>query len=109
MISPFKNTKNKHDAGRGEDCMKKFFQYLKKHPRRLTNLKKKKMKLLTNEQKNSHEKAEICYNCVEMCEDRYANNKIYCKVRYYCNYTGEYRDAVHSICNLNIVHLKKLL
>ena len=58
--------------------MKKFFQYLKKHPRRLTNLKKKKMKLLTNEQKNSHEKAEICYNCVEMCEDRYANNKIYC-------------------------------
>ena len=27
-------------------------------------------------------------------------NKIYCTVGDHCHYTGEYRDAVHSLCNL---------
>ena len=26
--------------------------------------------------------------------------KKYCKVREHCHYTGEYRGALHSICNL---------
>ena len=25
---------------------------------------------------------------------------MYCKVRDYCHYTGKYRGAAHSICNL---------
>ena len=27
-------------------------------------------------------------------------NKKYCKVRNHCHYTGEYRGAAHSICNI---------
>ena len=34
--------------------------------------------------------------------------KIYRKVRDHCHYTGEYRDATHSICNLKYSVLKKI-
>ena len=35
-------------------------------------------------------------------------DKKYCKVRDYCHYTGEYRDAAHSICNLKYSVPKKI-
>ena len=28
------------------------------------------------------------------------DDKRYHKIRYYCHYTGKYRGAAHSICNL---------
>ena len=36
-------------------------------------------------------------------------DKKYCKVRYHCHYTGEYRDATHSIRNLKYCVPKKVL
>ena len=36
------------------------------------------------------------------------NHKKYHKVRDQCYYTGEYRSAVHSICNLKYSVLKKI-
>ena len=35
-------------------------------------------------------------------------DKKYCKVRDYCHYSGEYRDATHSICNLKYRVSKKI-
>ena len=35
-------------------------------------------------------------------------DKKYRKVRYHCHYTGGYRDATHSICNLNYSVPKKI-
>ena len=35
-------------------------------------------------------------------------DKKYCKVRNHCYYTGEYRGAAHSICNLKIIVPKEI-
>ena len=49
-ISSFRSNKNEHDVYRGKDCMKKFSEFLREHPMKIINFKKKKMKLLTKEQ-----------------------------------------------------------
>ena len=36
----------------------------------------------------------------EKIENKYVKDKKYHKLRDHCHYTGEYRGAVHSICNL---------
>ena len=43
---------------------------------------------------------KLCYIYKERFENKYLNDKKYCKVRDHCHYAGEYRGAVHSICNL---------
>ena len=40
-------------------------------------------------------------------EDKYANNKKYCKVRDHCHYTGEQRGAEHSVCSLKYSSISK--
>ena len=62
-ISLFRSIENKHDVYRGKDCVKKFCEFLRKHAMKIINFKKKKMKLLTKEQQESHENAKICYIC----------------------------------------------
>ena len=34
--------------------------------------------------------------------------KKFCKIRDHCHYTGEYREAVHSICNIEYGVPKKI-
>ena len=41
---------NNYDVYKGRDCMKKFCECLKKQARKIINFKKKKIKLLANEQ-----------------------------------------------------------
>ena len=62
------------------------------------NFKKKKMKLLTQEQQEPYENAKICDIFKEKFENKYVKDKKYCKVRDHCYYQGEYRDIAHSIC-----------
>ena len=99
-ISSFRIIEKKHDLYRGKYCMKKFCEFLREHAMKIINFKKKKLKLLTKEQKESYENAKICYICKEKFENRYLKDKKYRKVRDHCHYTGEYRGTVHSICNL---------
>ena len=67
------------------------------------------MKLLKNKQRKSYRNAKICYSCKEKFEDEYAKDKKYRKVRDHCHYTGQYRDAAHSICNLKYSLPKEFL
>ena len=41
------------------------------------------------------------YICKEKFENKYVKYKRYYKVRDHCRYTGQYRGAAKTICNLN--------
>ena len=89
---------------RGEDCMKMFCKDLKDQALKIIKYEKKEMIPLTDEEKETHENQKICYICEqEFCTDE--NNKkefkLKQKVRDHCHYTGKYRGAAHSSCNLN--------
>ena len=58
------------------------------------------MKLLTKEQEESYENGKISYICKEKHDNKYLKDKKYRKFRDHCCYTGGYRGASHSICNL---------
>ena len=90
--------------------MKKFCDSLRKHAIEIINFKKKKVILLTKEQQESYENVKVCYIYEEKLENKYVKNKKYRKVRSNCHYTGGYRGAAPSICNLkyrNMAYLKK--
>ena len=75
----------------------------------IINFKKKKMTLWTNEHQKSYENLRFLYVYKEQFEDTHAKDKKYCKVRDHCHYTGEYRGAPYSICNLKYSVPKKFL
>ena len=58
------------------------------------------MKLLTQEQQESHENVKFCHICKEKLANKYLRYKKYHKVRDHCHYTGEYRSAAHDTSNL---------
>ena len=64
-ISSVRSIKNKHDVYRGIGCMKKFCQFLRKHPMKIINFKDKNMELLIKEQQESYENVKICYISVK--------------------------------------------
>ena len=88
--------------------MKKFCESLREHAIKIIIFFKKKMKLLTKEQQETYQNAKICYICKNKFENKYLKDKKYCKISDHCNYTGEYRDAPHSICNLKYSMPKKV-
>ena len=54
---------------------------------------------LTDKENKSCKKQNVCYICKKgfSADD---DNKKYHKVRDHCHYTGKYRGAAHSVCNL---------
>ena len=86
--------------------MKKISGSLRSYAIEIFFLKRKKMQLLTNEQHESYKDAKICYICKQKFEDKHSKDVREvrevrcCEVRDHCYYTGEYRGAAHSICNL---------
>ena len=64
---------------------------------------KKKMIPLTDAENKSYEEQKVCYIYKkEFSTDKNDKNafKLYRKVRDHCLYTGKFRGAAHSICNL---------
>ena len=86
-ICSFDDTKNKRYFYRGKDCIEKFCKDLKELGTEIINFEEKEMIPLTNKEIKSYEK-RFCYD---------KNKK---RVRDHCHYTGKFRGAAHSECNL---------
>ena len=100
----FDKSKTEYKYYRGEDCMKMFCKDLKDQAMKIINYEKKEMIPLTDKEKESYENQKICHICEkEFCidEDNKKEFRKMQKVRDHCHYTGKYRGAAHSICNLN--------
>ena len=95
----FDATKNKLDYYRGKNCMNNFCLDLREHATKIINYEKEEMIPLTKEEKKMHRRQKRGY----ICKKRFStnnNNEKYHKVKDNCYYTGKYRGAAHSICNL---------
>ena len=97
----FDNIGNKHTLYRGEDCMKKFCTSLRKHTTNVIYFENKKMSPLTKKEFKLHQDPTECYICGKPLFKKFANYKNYRKFRDHCHFTGKYRAAAHSICNLS--------
>ena len=86
----------------GKDAMQKFVEWLEKDVVEIANIPEKKM-VFSKEEANQFNKATKCWICKEEFDDTpnekgYKQNE---KVRDHCHFTGRYRGAAHSRCNLN--------
>ena len=87
---------------RGKDYMSKFAKAIKTMAKMIINTPQKPMTPLTDEGSRKHEESNHCHICnEEFCQNK-KDEKYheYKKVRDHCYYTGKYRGAAHSICNL---------
>ena len=84
--------------------MQKFSLHLGNIFVKLINCQQKPMLPLTDSEKVLHDSQKVCFLCEkEFCTDK--NNKTgykrMCKVIDHCHFTGKYRGAAHSSCNLH--------
>ena len=86
-----------------EKKIEELFKKLKKRAMKISNYEEKEIIPLTFEENKSYKEQETCHICEEkFCREKdneyYKNRK---KVKDHCYYTGKFRGAAHSKCNLN--------
>ena len=107
----FDKSNNEEKCYRGRYCMRMFCGDLKEQGIKIVSYEQKEMMPLTDEEKESHKNQTICH----ICEKEFCTNKddekfkLMKKVRDHCHYTGKYRGAAHSICNLHYKIKKEIL
>ena len=69
---------------------------------KIINYEKKEKIQLTYEENMSYKEQEVCHICKKkFCMDEHDKNyKKRRKVKDHCHYTGKFRGAAHSNCNL---------
>ena len=89
------NIDNPFKLYRGKDCISKFCKHIVAEARQLYSaFLEKPMEPLTEAQLKEHNQVRNCHICLRPFKP---NDR---KVRDHCLYTGCYRGAAHSICNL---------
>ena len=103
LVCSFDSKEDKHSFYRGNDCIKKFCSELKELGTKVVNYEQKEMTPLTDDENKYYEEQKECYICNKFfCNNRNQKFKfkLYKKVRDHCHFTGKFRGAAHSICNL---------
>ena len=91
--------KSRHIVYCGIDCMKKFCASLRERAKNIIDLEKKKNVTVN---KRRIEIISGCNGMLYLCKRmlKFTKDKTYRQVRDHCHYTGKYRGAAHSSCNL---------
>ena len=92
----FDKKENKLNYYRGKDCIEKLCKKIKESANEIINREKKEIIPLTNKEIKSYEKQKVYH----ICKEKFCCVKNKKKVRDHCHYTGKFRGAAHSICNL---------
>ena len=77
----------------------KSYDSLREHAENIIDFERKKILPLTKKELKSHEDAKEWYICGKRIQ-KISKNIKYRKIRDYCHYSGKYRGAAYSICNL---------
>ena len=99
----FDTSKNERGYYREKDCMEMFCKDLRDQAMKIINYEKKEMITLTDKENKSYEKQKVFHICkTEFSTDKNDKSvfKLYHKVRGHCHYTGKFKGAAHSNCNL---------
>ena len=87
----------------GKPVWKGFCKDSRDHAMKIISHEEKEMIPLTDKENKSYEKKKNCYICKkEFSTDENDKNafRLCHKARDYCHYTGKFRRAARSICNL---------
>ena len=88
-----------------DDVSKVFTEELERISKVIYERFKESKKMIFDEKaKKLHDSQSRCY----ACDEEFDNSKEYCKVRDHCHYTGKYRGALHSKCNLRLKRTKTI-
>ena len=79
--------------------MEKFYKDIRGQAMRIVNYEIKEVIPLTDEKNKFYEEQKVCNICKKGFSND-DNDKKHHKVRDHCHYTGKFREAAHSICNL---------
>ena len=99
-IWEFDHIEDKLTLYREKDCMKKFCTSLREHAKNIIDFEKEK-NIAVNKRRIKTTSRCKCYFCEKRILKKLSKSINYWKVRDCCHYTGKYRGAAHSICNLN--------
>ena len=90
------NKETKQTVYRGEGAVSTFCKELREIAQGILNTETKSMQPLPKEEQKAYDNARYCHICKKVL-GKHKNHK---KVRDHDHYTGKFRSAAHSICNL---------